>query len=86
LIFPGSLVKGLTIGAEDFDRHGREVEQLLAWVAEKGEKDRSKRFEISREDAAAVLESGAGRKTGTDGVIAPARKAIAAANAREWRR
>jgi hypothetical protein len=61
-IFPDSLVKGLTIGRAGIDRYGPEVEQLLAWVAEKSDQYQSKRFEISREDAAAVLESRVARK------------------------
>jgi hypothetical protein len=61
-IFPDSLVKGLTFGAGGIDRHGPEVEELLAWVSWKGEQYQSKRFEISRDNAVAVLESRAGQQ------------------------
>jgi hypothetical protein len=56
-IFPDSLVKSLPRGADGIDRDGDEVNRLLTWVSEKGEQYQNKRFEISRDDAAAVLES-----------------------------
>jgi hypothetical protein len=56
---PHSLAKGLTIGADGIDRNGPEVDQLLAWVTEQSEKYQTKRFQISRHDAATVLERAA---------------------------
>jgi hypothetical protein len=56
-VFPDSLMKGLAIDGGGIDPHGVEVNQLLDWVSEKSEQYQSKRFEISRENAAAVLES-----------------------------
>jgi hypothetical protein len=54
--FPDRLAKGLTIGEDGIDLHGPEVEQMLIWVAEQNELNRTIRFEINRHDAAAILQ------------------------------
>jgi hypothetical protein len=54
--YPKSLVAGLRIGEGGLDREGSAVTRLLAWVARESGRSPDVRYEMSRHDAAVLLE------------------------------
>ena len=58
--YPESLVQGLAIGEDGIDRDGRVVTRLLAWLARESGSCPEVRYEMSRHDAAVLLECLAG--------------------------
>jgi hypothetical protein len=58
--YPELLVQGLQIGDDGIDRQSSIVTKLLAWVAMQSGKSPDTRYEMSRHDAATVLELAAG--------------------------
>jgi hypothetical protein len=59
--YPESLVTGLPIPSAGIDRESKIVTRLLAWVALQSGQSADTRYEISRHDAAVVLELAGGR-------------------------
>jgi hypothetical protein len=55
-IVPATIIDGFTIPVNGIDRDGPEVTRLLAWVALQSSKSPDARYEMSRHDAAVVLE------------------------------
>jgi hypothetical protein len=62
-IMPATIIDGLTIPANGIDRDGPEVNRLLAWVALQSGQSPDTRYEMSRHDAAVVLDLAAGRNS-----------------------
>jgi hypothetical protein len=60
LEYPESLVVGLKVGEGGIDRDGPAVTRLLAWLARENGQSPNVRYELSRHDAAALLELLAG--------------------------
>jgi hypothetical protein len=60
LDYPESLVFGLKMGEGGIDRESRVVTRLLAWVARESGRSPDLHFEMSRHDAAVLLEQLAG--------------------------
>jgi hypothetical protein len=58
--YPESLVQGLAIGEGGIDRDDPVVTRLLAWVAREGGRSPDTRYQMSRHDAAVLLELAAG--------------------------
>jgi hypothetical protein len=55
-----SLVEGLKVGKDGIDRDDRVVTKLLAWLARKSGRSKDVRYEMTRHDAAVLLEHLAG--------------------------
>jgi hypothetical protein len=58
--YPESLVAGLQVPSDGIDRESKVVTRLLAWVALQSSQSPDTRYEMSRHDAAVVLELAAG--------------------------
>jgi hypothetical protein len=58
--YPDSLVTGLQIPSDGIDVYDKVVTRLLAWVAMQSGQSPDTRYEMSRHDAAVVLELAAG--------------------------
>jgi hypothetical protein len=58
--YPKSLVEGLKVGEGEIDRDGSAVTRLLAWLARESGRSPNVRYEMSRHDAAVLLEQLAG--------------------------
>jgi hypothetical protein len=58
--YPASLVEGLAIGDDGIERDGAIVTKLLAWLARASGRSTNTRFEMTRHDAAVLLEHLAG--------------------------
>ncbi len=60
LDYAESLVRGLAVGEGGIGRDSGAVELLLEWVAERSRQSRTRHYEMSRHDAAVLLEMLAG--------------------------
>src|SRR6516225_9228543 len=58
--YAASLGEELTIGENGIDREGSVVTKLLAWLARKSGRSTDVRYEMTRHDAAVLLEQLAG--------------------------
>jgi hypothetical protein len=58
--YPESLVKGLQVGEGGIERDDPIVTKLLAWVARESGRSKDVRYEMTRHDAAVLLELFAG--------------------------
>ena len=58
--YPEKLVEGLTVGESGIDHDDSIVTRLLAWVARASGRSKDKRYEMTRHDAAVLLEQLAG--------------------------
>jgi hypothetical protein len=60
LDYPEALVQGMTIGEGGIERDSSVVTRLLAWVARESGRSPDTHYEMSRHDAAVLLEHVAG--------------------------
>jgi hypothetical protein len=60
LDYPESLVAGMAVGEGGIDRECQVVRRLLAWVARESGRSPDTHYEMSRHDAAVLLEQLAG--------------------------
>jgi hypothetical protein len=60
LDYPEALVRGMAVGEGGIDRDGPAVTKLLAWVARESGRSLDTHYEMSRHDAAVLLELAAG--------------------------
>jgi hypothetical protein len=58
--YPASLVAGFTVPEGGIDRDDAIVTKLLAWVARESGRSKDARYEMTRHDAAVLLEQLAG--------------------------
>jgi hypothetical protein len=58
--YPEALVQGMTIGEDGVDRDSVVVTRLLVWVVRESGRSPDTHFEMSRHDAAVLLEQFAG--------------------------
>jgi hypothetical protein len=58
--YPEALVRGLMIGEGGIDRYSSIVTKLLVWVVRESGRSPDTHYEISRHDAAVLLEQMAG--------------------------
>jgi hypothetical protein len=58
--YPASLVKGLKVQEGGIDRDDPIVTKLLAWVARESGRSKDARYDMTRHDAAVLLEQLAG--------------------------
>jgi hypothetical protein len=58
--YPASLVEGFTVPEGGIDRDDPIVTKLLAWVARESGRSKDARYEMTRHDAAVLLEQLAG--------------------------
>ena len=58
--YPSSLVQGFKVPEDGIDRDDPIVTRLLAWVARESGRSKDARYEMTRHDAAVLLEQLAG--------------------------
>src|SRR5262245_46743935 len=58
--YPASLVEGFTVDEDGIDRDDPIVTKLLAWVARESGRSKEARYDMTRHDAAFLLEHMAG--------------------------
>jgi hypothetical protein len=58
--YPASLLKGFNVQESGIDRDDSNVTRLLAWVARETGRSKDSRYEMTRHDAAVLLEQLAG--------------------------